>query len=155
MRFAATDEPERFEEAAAFAERIWDQGQDYTAGLLELLRQLLSAVTWQEALGQASAELLEGTWARAYQPILLGDEPGMTKSCATNPEPMGPTADDEPDPWRRAGSAQCQQFLPHRCGTARNGGHGASSSYVEATQARLDLVARRTVCKVRPIVERS
>src|SRR5205085_2120762 len=68
VRFAAADEPARFQEAAAFAERVWEQGQDYTDGLLDLLRQLLSAVTWQEALGRACAELLEGRWARAYQP---------------------------------------------------------------------------------------
>jgi hypothetical protein len=73
VRFTAKSEPDRFQEAAAFAEHIWEQGQDYTERLLELLRQLLSAVTWQEALGRACAELLEGQWARMYQPFLLGD----------------------------------------------------------------------------------
>jgi hypothetical protein len=73
VRFTAAEEPQRFQEAAAFAERIWDEGEDYTAGLVGLLRQLLSAVTWQEALGRACAELLDGKWARSYQPVLLGD----------------------------------------------------------------------------------
>ena len=80
VRFAAADEPDRFEEAAAFADRVWEQGQEYTEGLIALLRQLLSAVTWQEALGRACAELLEGKWARGYQPVLLGDGPPLWPS---------------------------------------------------------------------------
>ena len=72
VRFAAEDEPERFREAADFADRVWQQGQEYADGLIALLWQLLSAVTWQEALGRACAELLDGRWARSYQPVLPG-----------------------------------------------------------------------------------
>jgi hypothetical protein len=72
-RYTADTEPERFRETIAFAERVWNEGKDYTDGLHKLLRQLLSAVTWQEALGRACAELLEGRWARNYEPLLPVD----------------------------------------------------------------------------------
>jgi hypothetical protein len=69
-RYTSDTEPERFHETVAFAERIWNEGKDSTDGLHELLQQLLGAVTWQEALGRACAELLEGRWARSYEPLL-------------------------------------------------------------------------------------
>jgi superfamily II DNA or RNA helicase len=55
-----------FEGARQLGERVWDAGVDYTAGLLELLRTLLQSVTWEEALGRACAEILEGSWASKY-----------------------------------------------------------------------------------------
>lgn len=62
-RFQRDMEPERFAEATALAETLWSEGRDYTAALADLLDRLLRKVTWQEALGRACAELLEGDWA--------------------------------------------------------------------------------------------
>ncbi len=65
-RFAPDDE--RYHEARELAEGLWDLGIDYREGLLALLDQLVRAVTWQEALARAAAEVLEGAWARRYVP---------------------------------------------------------------------------------------
>ncbi|PDW03751.1 SNF2-related protein [Candidatus Viridilinea mediisalina] len=57
---------ERFTEACALAEQIWATGRDYRQQLIALLERLLSAVSWQEALARACAEVLDGLWARRY-----------------------------------------------------------------------------------------
>lgn len=57
---------ERFDQACALAEQIWATGRDYRRQLIALLQQLLSAVSWQEALARACAEVLDGLWARRY-----------------------------------------------------------------------------------------
>jgi hypothetical protein len=67
-RFLAELEPERHREAALAADVIWHEAKDYQAPLITLLRKLLRRVNWQEALGRACAELLEGAWARSYLP---------------------------------------------------------------------------------------
>lgn len=74
-RFSREKEPRRYREAVTIAENFWAAGVDYTAELLELLRQLLRVVTWQEALARACAELLEGEWAEGYleNQVALGD----------------------------------------------------------------------------------
>ncbi|RUM36179.1 MAG: helicase [Desulfobulbus sp.] len=66
VRFDAQKEPKRYREVKQIAENYWSLGEDYTKELLDLLRQLLQVVSWQEALGRACAELLEGDWARQY-----------------------------------------------------------------------------------------
>ena len=58
----------RFEEARELAEGLWDRGIEYRDEFLALLESLLRAVTWQEALARACAEVLEGEWARRYVP---------------------------------------------------------------------------------------
>ena len=57
---------ERFTQAISLAEQIWQYGHDYRERLVTLLRQLLRAVDWEEALARACSELLEGLWARHY-----------------------------------------------------------------------------------------
>ena len=76
VRFTRQD-GSRYEDACKIADNFWDQGHDYTQDLLALLDQLLKVVTWEEALARASAELLDGDWARAYlqQQQLPGDLP--------------------------------------------------------------------------------
>jgi superfamily II DNA or RNA helicase len=76
VRFTNRD-GNRFSEARQIAENFWTSGQDYSAELLALLEQLLKVVTWEEALARASAELLDGDWARAYlqHQLLPGDQP--------------------------------------------------------------------------------
>ena len=66
-----------FAEARSIAENLWQAGEDYGAGLLELLERLLRVVGWREALARASAELLDGEWARDYlqAQAFLGDLP--------------------------------------------------------------------------------
>ena len=56
----------RFEEQCMLAERIWEQGCDYTAGFRALLHASLQTVDWETALGRACGEVLDGAWARKY-----------------------------------------------------------------------------------------
>ncbi|MFO7983891.1 MAG: SNF2-related protein [Desulfuromonadales bacterium] len=65
-RFHHQKEPKRYREARHLAENYWELGDDYDGHLLDLLEQLLKVVTWQEALGRACGELLEGDWAQKY-----------------------------------------------------------------------------------------
>jgi len=66
VRFDAQKEPKRYREVRQIGENYWSLGEDYTKELLELLDQLLRVVSWQEALGRACGELLEGDWATQY-----------------------------------------------------------------------------------------
>lgn len=68
-RFSSDADPERYDECTQLAQAIWHEAADYKSGLLALLRRLLQQVDWQEALGRACAELLEGRWAGE----ILGD----------------------------------------------------------------------------------
>lgn len=65
-RYERKDEAKRYQEACQMAESYWELGRDYRDGLIELLELLLSVVSWQEALGRACSELLEGDWAKRY-----------------------------------------------------------------------------------------
>jgi hypothetical protein len=65
-RFHHQKEPKRYREAQQIAENYWTLGEDYNDYLLDLLHDLLSVVSWQEALGRACGELLEGDWARKH-----------------------------------------------------------------------------------------
>ena len=66
-----------FDEARTVAENLWLAGLPYDTELLALLEKLLRVVSWQEALARASAELLEGEWAREYleAQLYVGDLP--------------------------------------------------------------------------------
>lgn len=66
VRFDAQKEPKRYREVKQIADNYWSLGEDYNRDLLKLLHQLLRVVSWQEALGRACGELLEGDWARQY-----------------------------------------------------------------------------------------
>ncbi len=66
VRFQLPKEENRYREAKLLAENYWSLGKDYNQSLLDLLEQLLRVVTWQEALGRACGELLEGDWAQKY-----------------------------------------------------------------------------------------
>jgi SNF2 family DNA or RNA helicase len=59
-------ESKRYSELHQIAENYWALGKDYTEELIALLQKLVKAVSWQEALARASAELLEGEWAEQY-----------------------------------------------------------------------------------------
>lgn len=65
-RFHHKKEPKRYREAQQLAENYWALGDDYNGYLLDLLEQLLKVASWQEALGRACGELLEGDWAHKY-----------------------------------------------------------------------------------------
>jgi hypothetical protein len=65
-RFHVQKEPKRYREAKQLAENYWDLGDDYNEQLLALLEKLLKVSSWQEALGRACGELLEGDWAQKY-----------------------------------------------------------------------------------------
>jgi hypothetical protein len=66
VRFEAIADKKRYNEAWQIAKNYWELGENYNQELLELLEMLLSVVSWQEALGRACAELLEGHWAEKY-----------------------------------------------------------------------------------------
>lgn len=67
-------ESRRYTELLQIAENYWHLGDDYVDELIALLEQLIKAVSWQEALARASAELLEGEWAEVYlRKDYLGD----------------------------------------------------------------------------------
>jgi Helicase conserved C-terminal domain/SNF2-related domain len=65
-RFSRAEEPGRFHELWTIAEHLWDIGQPWNVELRALLEHLLRVVSWDEALAQACADLLEGQWARRY-----------------------------------------------------------------------------------------
>jgi len=65
-RFQKLKEPKRYREAKQLAENFWALGENYNSYFLELLENLLKVVSWQEALGRACGELLEGEWAQRY-----------------------------------------------------------------------------------------
>jgi superfamily II DNA or RNA helicase len=65
-RFQSEDP--RYAEARELAEGFWLSSVDYKEDLLQLLDALLKEVSWQEALGRACAEILEGRWAEKYIP---------------------------------------------------------------------------------------
>ncbi|MFC1524028.1 SNF2-related protein [Thermodesulfobacteriota bacterium] len=66
VRFERSKEKKRYSEAELLSENYWSLGKNYNQDLMDLLGQLLSIVTWQEALGRACGELLEGEWAQKY-----------------------------------------------------------------------------------------
>lgn len=63
-RFTRERDPGKWRWLTGYAEWIWEDGRDFVDGLLDLLQQLLSHVTWQDALARACAEILEGEWAK-------------------------------------------------------------------------------------------
>lgn len=65
-RYERKEEAKRYQETCQMAESYWALGRDYREGLIELLELLLSVVSWQEALGRACSELLEGDWVKRY-----------------------------------------------------------------------------------------
>jgi len=65
-RFELPAERRRYAELASIASNLWDAGENWNDDMLRLLRDLLKAVSWQEALARACAELLEGAWAEQY-----------------------------------------------------------------------------------------
>ncbi|MEJ2689341.1 MAG: SNF2-related protein [Deltaproteobacteria bacterium] len=66
VRFQKQKEPKRYREAMQLAENFWSLGEDYNQYLIDLLEKLLQVVSWQDALGRACGELLEGEWAQKY-----------------------------------------------------------------------------------------
>jgi hypothetical protein len=64
-RFTRADDPERYDELRGIASNLLEIGVDWTAAFLELLDGLLRVVSWQEALGRACGELLDGDWFTA------------------------------------------------------------------------------------------
>ncbi len=65
-RFDAYKEPKRYRELRRIADNYWSLGEEYRDELLALLSTLLKVVSWEEALGRACGELLEGEWAQRY-----------------------------------------------------------------------------------------
>lgn len=63
IRKAQSDD---YEDAKQIAENFYNEGKDYNKDLIDLLRQLLADVTWQEALARAIAEVLEGKWFASH-----------------------------------------------------------------------------------------
>lgn len=56
------DERLQYERSKQIAENYYSLAKDYNAEIIELLKNLLKVVTWEEALARAIAELLDGNW---------------------------------------------------------------------------------------------
>lgn len=67
-RFQRADDKQRYKEARQIADNFWTLGLDYSEEFGRLLHDLLRVAEWQDALARATAELLEGEWAKAYLP---------------------------------------------------------------------------------------
>ena len=77
VRFERSESP-RFEETAALGEAIWTTGDPFKKELRELLIELLSVVTWEEALARAVGEILDGHWSRPFvEPSQLSEGPEL------------------------------------------------------------------------------
>jgi hypothetical protein len=61
-RFAVEENADRHRELCQIGENLWDAGENWEQAFLDLLDSLLQVVTWQEALGRACGELLDGDW---------------------------------------------------------------------------------------------
>lgn len=57
-----TTEHYQYDSIRQIAENFYRQGADYTEDIIKLLQQLLSLVSWQEALARAITELVDGNW---------------------------------------------------------------------------------------------
>ena len=64
-RFVRAEDPERYAEVRSIAENLWEVGKDWSQAFVDLLDGLLQVVSWQEALGRACSELLDGGWFTA------------------------------------------------------------------------------------------
>ncbi len=60
---------DEYKEIRQIAEHFWQMGGDYKQEIIDLLRRLLSLVTWEEALARAIAEILEGSWLQKYPQV--------------------------------------------------------------------------------------
>lgn len=56
----------RYEQIKKVADYYFEQGHPFNDNLIDLLKQLLQNVTWQEALARSAALLIEGDWWKAY-----------------------------------------------------------------------------------------
>ncbi|MDT8376428.1 MAG: SNF2-related protein [Mariprofundaceae bacterium] len=65
-RFSKTGDARRYRDARQVAENFWEMGEDYGPDLIGLLEELLKVVSFEEAIGRACSELLEGKWAARY-----------------------------------------------------------------------------------------
>lgn len=65
-RFRPDQEPERYAETVAFAERTWALAAEFTDGFREMLMLLVRHISWEEAIARAAAALLEGEWASEH-----------------------------------------------------------------------------------------
>lgn len=64
----------KYQQIVRFIEGCWHRSEDYTEGLLALLRELQLHSTWKEALARSCAALLEGDWAQDLIPDGLKSE---------------------------------------------------------------------------------
>lgn len=73
IRVAHTEE--NYEDIKKIANNFFSEGRDYNKEFVELLKQLLADVTWQEALARGIAEILEGKWFSSQNDFLEKLEP--------------------------------------------------------------------------------
>ncbi|RZJ36558.1 MAG: hypothetical protein EOO51_00115 [Flavobacterium sp.] len=62
-------ETQQYEAIKLIAENFYDDAGEYSA-IIDLLQQLISKVSWQEALARAIAEMVEGNWLEDYRNII-------------------------------------------------------------------------------------
>lgn len=64
-------EKEQYDAIKQIAESYFEQATPYKEKLIELLKEIIKKVTWEEALARAIAEILEGHWLQDYKEILV------------------------------------------------------------------------------------
>lgn len=63
-------EKKQFDSIKLIAESYYDEALSYDAKIIELLKELIKEVSWEEALARAIVEILEGDWLNEYKEIL-------------------------------------------------------------------------------------
>jgi superfamily II DNA or RNA helicase len=61
-----TPDSDRYRDVRSIAELYWDEATPYRDDFIDLLKQLLAEVSWQEALARSVSEILEGKWLHEY-----------------------------------------------------------------------------------------
>ncbi len=63
-------EKKQYDSIKLIAESYYEEATPYNNKIIELLKELIKEVTWEEALARAIAEILEGDWLNEYKEIL-------------------------------------------------------------------------------------
>ncbi|RBQ07808.1 hypothetical protein DRW42_09390 [Pedobacter miscanthi] len=63
-------EQQQYRDIKLIADSYYDDSLPYNEKVIELLKDLINEVSWQEALARAIAEVLEGSWLNEYKDII-------------------------------------------------------------------------------------
>lgn len=66
----SASESEQYKAIQLIAESYYEDASDYNVRIIDLLKNLIQEVTWEEALARGISEILEGEWLESYREIL-------------------------------------------------------------------------------------